>query len=166
MASSRFWKLFSAIAWPFRWNWDLSQEPLQNLSSSFLNVSTVLPHCILCCNPDGWSSVTHPPLPFHSLSFSPVCFSFCNSLNLFMSYSNSPIHTLHDLSLSFSLSLTFSHCASVSIHDSIKYWKHLPTNLYRKYTTSYRKRYLMILSWNLLQCVFVFSFSENFLHVF
>lgn len=149
MASSRFWKLFSAVALPFRWNWDLSQKPLQNLSSSFLNVSTVLPHCILCCHHDGWSSVTHPPLPFHSLSFSPQCFCFlilwiCSYLIAIA------LFTPHLIVLSFSLSLTFSHFAPLFIDDSSKYWKHSPTNLYLTYTTSYRKRYLMILSWNLL----------------
>lgn len=100
----------------------------------------------------GWSSVTQPPLPFHSLSFSPECSCFshsCSSLTAMTPLVPSLIF------LSLFLSLIFSHCASLFIHDSIKYWKPLPTNLYPKYITSYRNGYLIILSFKVCFCFFI-----------
>lgn len=111
----------------------------------------------------GWSSVTHPPLPFNSLSFSPECFCFSHSCSYLTAMAPFAPFLIF---LSLFFSLVFSHCASLFIHESIKYWKHLPTNPYPKYTTSYRNGYLIILSWNHLKCDFDFSFSESFLQIY
>lgn len=100
MTSSWVWKLLSAITLPFRWRSGLSHRPLQTPSSWFRNVSTIL-HRILCCNHDRLVLSDPPFLPFHSLVFLTRVLLFLSFL--FISYSNGPIRTFPDLSLSLFL---------------------------------------------------------------